>query len=44
MLFEAYPAALEKKDLSGNTAYQSGEGHGTSQKSLDAMTQGIETH
>lgn len=44
MLFEAYPEALEKKNVTGQTPYQSGEGHGASQKSLDAMTRGIETH
>ena len=42
MLFEAYPAALEKKNTSGDTPYESGAGHGVSQKSLNAMTQGLE--
>lgn len=44
MLFEAYPSALEKKNLSGDTPYESGAGHGTSQKSLDAMSQRVEAH
>jgi len=44
MLFEAYPDALDKKNMKGDTPYQSGAGHGNSQKSLDAMTQGIKTH
>ena len=44
MLFEAYPEALDKKNVTGQTPYESGEGHGTSQRSLDAMTQGIQTH
>jgi hypothetical protein len=43
MLFEAYPAALEKKNSSGDTPYVCGEGHGTCQKSLNAMTQGMDT-
>jgi len=44
MLFEAYPPALEMKNMAGDTPLQSGAGHGSSQKSLTAMTDGIESH
>jgi hypothetical protein len=41
MLFEAYPEALDQRNTCGETPYQTGAGHGNSQKSLDAMTQGV---
>ena len=44
MLFEAYPAALEKKNSLGDTPYDVASGHASSQKSLNAMTEGIESH
>jgi ankyrin repeat protein len=44
MLFEAYPAALEKKNSLGDTPFDEAAGHASSQKSLNAMIDGIESH